>query len=44
MPATVIAERVGWLHSSSVLRARVAELRPLYAARGSGGPHGVCGG
>jgi transposase len=30
MPATVIAERVGWVHSSSVLRARVAELRPLY--------------
>ena len=30
MPATVIAERVGWLHSPSVLRARVAELRPLY--------------
>lgn len=31
MPATVIAERIGWTHSSSVLRARVAELRPLYA-------------
>ena len=31
MPATVIAERIGWRHSSSVLRARVAELRPLYA-------------
>lgn len=30
MPATVIAERIGWEHSSSVLRARVAELRPLY--------------
>lgn len=30
MPATVIAERVGWVHSSSVLRARVAELRPLF--------------
>ena len=30
MPATVIAERIGWQHSSSVLRARVAELRPLY--------------
>jgi hypothetical protein len=27
MPATVIAERIGWLHSSSVLRARIAELR-----------------
>lgn len=31
MPATVIAERIGWEHSSSVLRARVALLRPLYA-------------
>ena len=31
MSATVIAERIGWEHSSSVLRARVAELRPLYA-------------
>ncbi len=31
MPATVIAERIGWAHSSSVLRAKVAELRPLYA-------------
>ena len=31
MPATVIAQRVGWCRSSSVLRARVAALRPLYA-------------
>ena len=31
MPATVIAERIGWAHSSSVLRAKVAQLRPLYA-------------
>ena len=30
MPATVIAEKIGWEHSSSVLRARIAELRPLY--------------
>ena len=30
MPATVIAERVGWEHSSSVLRGRVAQLRPLF--------------
>jgi transposase len=30
MPATVIAERIGWEHSSSVLRARIASLRPLY--------------
>jgi len=31
MPATVIAERIGWEHSSSVLRAKVAQLRALYA-------------
>jgi transposase len=31
MPASVIAERVGWTFSASVLRARVAVLRPLYA-------------
>jgi transposase len=30
MPATVIAERIGWEYSSSVLRAKVALLRPLY--------------
>jgi hypothetical protein len=30
MPATVIAERIGWEYSSSVLRARIALLRPLY--------------
>src|SRR3954464_5905620 len=30
MPATVIAERVGWDHSIRVLRDRVAELRPVY--------------
>ena len=30
MAATVIAERIGWVHSSSVLRARVAALRPLF--------------
>ena len=30
MPASVIAERIGWEHSASVLRARVAVLRPLY--------------
>lgn len=31
MPATVIAERIGWTHAASVLRAKVAELRPRYA-------------
>src|ERR1022692_4424113 len=37
MPATVIAERVGWRHSPSVLRARVAELRPVYRPAGPRG-------
>lgn len=30
MPATVIAERIGWEHGMTVLRQRVAELRPLF--------------
>lgn len=30
MPTSVIAERVGWTRSSSIFRARVAELRPAY--------------
>lgn len=30
MPATVIAERIGWRRGMTVLRDRVAELRPLY--------------
>jgi transposase len=30
MPATVIAERIGWQHSIRILRDRVAELRPVY--------------
>jgi transposase len=30
MPATVIAERIGWAYSSSVLRARIALLRPMF--------------
>lgn len=30
MPATVIAERVGWTRSIRVLSGRVAELRPVY--------------
>ncbi len=30
MPATVIGERVGWTGASSVLRARVAQIRPLF--------------
>lgn len=30
MPATVIAERLGWEHSLTILKDRVRELRPLY--------------
>jgi transposase len=31
MPATVIAERIGWEHSITILKDRVRGLRPLYA-------------
>ena len=31
MPATVIAERIGWTRSVRVLRGRVAELRPAHS-------------
>lgn len=31
MPASVIAERIGWCNGMTILRARVAELRPLFA-------------
>jgi hypothetical protein len=30
MPATVVAERIGWTRGITVLRQRVAELRPAY--------------
>lgn len=30
MPATVIAERIGWQYSLTVLKDRVRELRPVY--------------
>jgi transposase len=30
MPATVIAERIGWMRSLTVLKDRVRELRPLF--------------
>jgi len=30
MPATVIAERIGWPHGMRTLSGRVAELRPIY--------------
>ncbi|MFI9825561.1 IS21 family transposase [Streptomyces sp. NPDC052013] len=32
MPATVIAERIGWSRSYAVVRRRVRELRPVYQA------------
>ncbi len=32
MPATVIAERIGWKRGRTVLAQRVAELRPLFVA------------
>lgn len=43
MPATVIAERIGWTRGITVLKDRVAELRPAYlpvdpASRTSYGP------
>ena len=43
MPATVIAERVGWTRSMRVLSARVAELRPVYLPPDPASTHGVCG-
>lgn len=30
MPATVIAGRIGWKHSSSILRTKIATIRPEY--------------
>ena len=33
MPATVIAERVGWTHSLTILKDRVRVLRPLSSRR-----------
>jgi transposase len=30
MPATVIAERIGWEHGITILKDRIRELRPLY--------------
>ncbi|MCK9930803.1 IS21 family transposase [Frankia sp. Mgl5] len=31
MPASVIAQRIGWTHSSSILRERISQIRPEYA-------------
>ena len=52
MPATVIAERIGWERSLTVLKDRVRELRPLYLPPDPAGrtkyrpgelAHGTCG-
>ena len=44
MPATVLAERVGWAGSQSWFRKKVAAIRPEYRAEGSGGPAGLSAG
>ncbi len=31
MPATVIAERIGWEHSIAILKDRIRQIRPEYA-------------
>lgn len=31
MPATVIAERIGWEHSITILKDRIRQIRPEYA-------------
>lgn len=41
MPATVIAERLGWERGMTVLRDRVRELRPAYLPAGPAGPRHV---
>ena len=40
MPATVIAERIGWTRGITVLKDRVAELRPGCGAPRAGGWQG----
>ena len=44
MPATVIAERIGWTRGMTVLKERVRELQPAVHAAGSGGARDVCAG
>ena len=34
MPATVVAERVGWTGSSSWFRKKIAKLKPEFAPKG----------
>ena len=44
MPATVIAERIGWTRSIRVLNCRVGGVAAGVSAAGSGGPHQLCAG
>jgi transposase len=44
MPATVIAERIGWTRSVRVLRGRVAQLRALYLPPDPARSHQLCAG
>jgi transposase len=44
MPATVIAERIGWQRGITVLKDRVARLRPLYLPPDPASRTRVCGG
>ena len=44
MPATVIAERIGWPYSIRTLSGKVAELRPLYLPPDPAGADGVSAG
>src|SRR5215207_3920232 len=43
MPATVIAERIGWARSMTVLKKRGGRAATGVSATGSGVPDGVCG-
>ena len=53
MPATVIPERIGWERAMTVLRDRIAQLRPLFMPPDPGPAHpgiglvswpgGICG-
>ena len=44
MPATVIAERIGWRYSIRTLSGRVARVAAVLSAAGSGVADGVCAG
>ena len=43
MPATVIAERIGWDRGLTVLKDRVRELRPAYLPPDPASPDELCG-